>query len=138
MCVSSVCCDRAHALATQMSPSPPFVPPCQQINSPRIFYVCIIYSIKGCSFSAYSWKLPAYSRASLLTVVFGSFLLQMVPFCLQLEPVYLQSKLSCLQWDGASNKHPTDCKQKSSTVSKEAPSVSTKASSNAFERRGSA
>ena len=29
--------------------------------------------IKGCNFFAYSWKLPAYSLAYLLTVVSGSF-----------------------------------------------------------------
>ena len=37
---------------------------------------------KECSFSGYSWKLPAYNGVFLLTVVFGSFLLTTVAFLL--------------------------------------------------------
>ena len=46
---------------------------------------------KGCSLFAHNWKLPAYSLASSLTVVFSSLLMLTAgAFC-------LQSKLCCLQ-----------------------------------------
>ena len=44
----------------------------------------------GCSFFAYSWKLPAYNGAFLLTVVFRSCLLMVGVFCIQLEFFCLQ------------------------------------------------
>ena len=51
----------------------------------------------GCSFLAYSWKLPACSGAFLLTVMFGSFLLTVGAFYFQLELFGLQLELFCLQ-----------------------------------------
>ena len=44
-------------------------------------------NVKGGNLFACNWKVPACSGASLLTVVFGSFL------CLQLELFFLQLKL---------------------------------------------
>ena len=54
---------------------------------------------EGCSFFAYSWKLPAYSWAFSLTVVFGSFFcLQFELFCLQFELFLITVELLCWQW----------------------------------------
>ena len=55
-----------------------------------------IWLKKGCGFFAYSWKLPAYSGALLLTVDNFSFIAYNFAFYLQLE-------LFCLQWQSASN-----------------------------------
>ena len=61
---------------------------------------------EGMQLFAYNWKLPAYSGASFLTVVFGNlFWLQWELSYLQLELSYLQLKPFCLQWENASNKH---------------------------------
>ena len=82
----------------------------------------------GCSFFAYSWKLPAYSGACLLTIDnFLALLLVAGAFLLTVELLYLQLKLSCLQWECASNKglkglqaKKLNCKQKTPTASKKA------------------
>ena len=55
-------------------------------------------------FFAYNWKLPAYSGAFLLTVVFGGFLLTARAFLLTIGDLLLRVELSCLQWESASNK----------------------------------
>ena len=83
----------------------------------------------GCSFFAYNWKLPAYSGAFLLTVGNFSFFTYNCSFF-----AYIFSFLS-YSWGffaysgevrllGASR----DCKQRSLTVSKKAPTASKKAS----------
>ena len=65
--------------------------------------------------------------ASILTV--GALLLTVLAFFLQLEHF-------CLQWESASNKGLRDCKQRSLTVSKKAPTVSKKTSPKTFLGRG--
>ena len=63
----------------------------------------------GWDFFAYSWKLPAYSEACLLTIYNFSFsflqiLLTIGVFLLTILAFYLQLELFCLQWESASNK----------------------------------
>ena len=65
----------------------------------------------GCSFFAYSWKLPAYSRVFLLTVDNFSF------FYLQLELFAYSAKVRLIR-------ALRDCEQRSLTVSKKTPTVS--------------
>ena len=71
----------------------------------------------GCGFFAYSWKLPSYNGALLLTVD---------DFC------FFSCSWSCfgLQWEAASNKglkgleaKKLNCKQKAPTVSKKASPI---------------
>ena len=69
----------------------------------------------GCGFFAYSWKLPAYSGAVLLTVDNFSFFAYSWSFLAYSGKVRLIRALR-------------DCKQRSSTASKKAPTVSKKAS----------
>ena len=56
----------------------------------------------GCSFFAYSWKLPAYSGAFLLTVDNLSFLLTIGAFLLTALAFVLTIGAFCLQWESAS------------------------------------
>ena len=67
----------------------------------------------GCSFFAYSWKLPAYSRASLLTVDNFSFFTYNWSFLLTIGAFFAYNFIFL--------------GQRSSTVSKKAPTVSQKA-----------
>ena len=87
----------------------------------------------GCSFFAYNWKLPAYSGAFLLTIDNFSLFTYSWSFF-----TYSFSFSNC-SWSffTYSGKVPLisalrDCKQRSSTVSKKAPTVSKKASPNSF------
>ena len=84
----------------------------------------------GCGFFAYSWKLPAYSGAFLLTVDnfsfstynWSSFAYSFSFPCLQLELFFAYGgKVRLIR-------ALRDCKQRSFTVSKKAPTVSKKAS----------
>ena len=62
----------------------------------------------GCNSFAYNWKLPGYSCASLLTVVFGVFTvfyLHCGLFGSQLKLCCLQLGLFYLQWESASDEH---------------------------------
>ena len=70
---------------------------------------------RGCSFFAYNWKLPAYSGAFLLTVDNLSFFTYSWSF--------LAYSWSFLAYSGRALR---DCKQRSLTVSKKAPTVSNK------------
>ena len=80
--------------------------------------------ILGCAFFAYSWKLPAYSGAFLLTVDSFSFFAcnwslfaYNLAFCLQLElSLAYSGKVRLVR-------ALRDCKQRSLTVSKKSPAV---------------
>ena len=65
----------------------------------------------GCGFFAYSWKLPAYSGAFLLTVDNSSFFTYNWSFFAYSGKVHLIRALR-------------DCKKRSLTVSRKAPTVS--------------
>ena len=87
----------------------------------------------GCSFFAYSWKLPAYSGAFLLTVHNFCFFAYSWSFF-----TYSFSFFTC-NWSFFAYSGKVrliralrDCLQRSSTVSKKAPTVSEKASPNAI------
>ena len=54
--------------------------------------------ILGYGFSAYSWKPPAYKRASLLEVVFGSFLLMVGAFSLTFGAFWWAASIRHLMW----------------------------------------
>ena len=94
--------------------------------------------LSWCSFFAYSWMLPAYSWAFLLTVVFWSFFAYSCVwelFCLQFELFNLRFELFCLQlsffaYSGkvCLRSTSTDCEQRSSTASKKPRAVNKKAS----------
>ena len=66
----------------------------------------------GCNFYAYSWKLPAYNEAFLLTIDNFSFFAynwsfsaySFSFFAYNFSFFYLQLELFCLQWESASNK----------------------------------
>ena len=77
---------------------------------------------RGCSFFAYGWKLPAYSGAFLLTIYFFSFSADNFSF--------FTYNWSFFAYNGKVRliRALRDCKQRSLTVSKKAPTVSTKAS----------
>ena len=64
-----------------------------------------MFLILDAAFVAYSWELPAYSGACLLTVVFRSFLLTAGAFLLTASALLLTVAAFCLQWEIASNKH---------------------------------
>ena len=84
---------------------------------------------KGCSFFAYSWKLPAYSEDFLLTVAsFSSFAYKWSFFDYNFS--FFTCSWSFLAYSGKVRliRALRDCKQRSSTVSKKAPTVSKKAS----------
>ena len=73
----------------------------------------------GCGFSAYSWKLPAYSGAFLLTVDNFSFLLTVLAFLLTVL-VFLLTVGAFFACSGKVRliRALRDCKQRSLTVSK--------------------
>ena len=81
----------------------------------------------GCSFMAYSWKLPSYSGAVLLTVDdnFGAFLLTIGAFLLTklAFSMFTYSWRSFFAYSGKVHliRALRDCKQRSLTVSKKAP-----------------
>ena len=56
------------------------------------------------AFFAYSWKLPAYSGAFLVTVDNSALLLTIGAFLLTILVFYLQLEFFSLQWESASNK----------------------------------
>ena len=83
----------------------------------------------GCSFFGYSWKLPAYSGAFLLTVDNFSF------FTYNWSFFAYSFSFSAYSWSFSAYSGKVrliralrDCKQRSLTVSKKAPTVSKKAS----------
>ena len=79
----------------------------------------------GCGFFAYSCKLPAYSGAFLLTVDKFSFLLTVGAFLLTVL-AFLLTVWSFFAYSGKVRliRALRDCKQRSLTVSKKAPTVS--------------
>ena len=83
----------------------------------------------GCGFFAYSWKLPAYSGAFLLTVDNFSFFTYSWSF-LAYSFSFFTYSWSFLAYSGRVRliRAFRDCKQRSLTVSKKAPTVSKKAS----------
>ena len=85
----------------------------------------------GCCFFAYSWKLPAYSGAFLLTIDSFSFFtyswsfffpLAVLAFSLTIG-AFLLTVGKCVLISAS-----RDCRQRSSTLSKKAPRASKKAS----------
>ena len=85
----------------------------------------------GCGFFAYSWKLPAYSGAFLLTVDNFSFFAYSWSFFAHSFSFFTYS-WSFFAYNGKVRlmRALRGCKQRSSTVSKKAPTVSKKASPN--------
>ena len=83
----------------------------------------------GCGFFAYSWKLPAYSGAFLLTIDNFSFFTYSWSFFAYNFSFFTYS-WSFPAYSGKVRliRALRDCKQRSSTVSKKAPTVSKKAS----------
>ena len=83
----------------------------------------------GCGFFAYSWKVPAYSGASLLTVDNFSFSACSWSF-LAYSCSFFAYSWSFFAYSGKVPliRASRDCKQRSLTVSKKAPTVSKKAS----------
>ena len=59
---------------------------------------------QGCGFFAYSWKLPAYSGAVLLTVEHFTFLVTVGAFLLTILAFLLTVGAFCLQWESVSTK----------------------------------
>ena len=83
----------------------------------------------GCGFFAYSWKLPAYSGAFLLAVGnFGFFTYSWSFFAYSFS--FFAYNWSFLAYSGKLRltRALRDCKQRSLTVSKKAPTVSKKTS----------
>ena len=83
----------------------------------------------GCGFFAYSWKLPAYSGAFLLTVDNFSFSAYNFSF-FAYSFCFFTYSWSFFAYSGKVRliRALRDCKQRSLTVSKKAPTVSEKAS----------
>ena len=94
-------------------------PPCMTEGEGVSMADSLLNSSDGCGFFAYSWKLPAYSGAFLLTVDNFSFFTYSWNFLAYSGKVRLIKALR-------------DCKQRSLTVSKKAPTVSKKASPEFF------
>ena len=90
----------------------------------------------GCSFFAYSWKLPAYSGASLLTIDTFSFLTYNWIFSTYNFTFFTYSWSFAYSGKVRLISALRDWKQRSLTVSKEAPTVSIKASPNQFSEPG--
>ena len=98
----------------------------------NIFCLLVLEQVSlsiGCGFFAYSWKLPAYSGAFLLTVNKFSFLLTIGAF-FAYKFSFLTYSWSFFAYSGKVRliRALRDCKQRSLTVSKKAPTVSKKAS----------
>ena len=88
-------------------------------------------SRSGCSFFACSWKLPAYSGAFLLTIDNFSFFTYNWSFFAYILAFFTYNRsFFCLQWEVGLIRALRDCKQRSLTVSKKAPTVSKIASPN--------
>ena len=81
----------------------------------------------GCGFVAYSWKLPTYSGAFLLTIDTFSFFAYSWSFSAY-NCSFFTYNSSFLAYNGRVRliRALRDCKQRSSTVSKKAPTVSKK------------
>ena len=90
-----------------------------------------LINYNGCSFFAYSWKLPAYSGAFLLTGANFSFFAYSWSF-FAYSFSFFTYNWSFFAYSGKVRliRALSDCKQRSLTVSKKAPAVSKKASSN--------
>ena len=84
----------------------------------------------GCGFSAYSWKLAAYSGAFLLTIDNLAFLLTIEAFLLTVLAFTYDWSFFAYNGKVRLIRALRDCKQRSLTVSKQAPTVSKKASPN--------
>ena len=96
----------------------------------------IVGSTNGCGFSAYSWKLPAYSGASLLTVDnFSFFAYNWSFFAYNFSFLTHNWSFFAYSWKARLIRALRDCKQRSLTVSKKAPTVSKKASPGSKWRR---
>ena len=112
----------------------PFAPPllsitlplCVPLNPPP--FPLAPAQIFGCGFFAYSWKLPAYSGAFLLTVDNFSFSAHSFSFFAYSFSFFTYS-WSFFAYSGKVRliRALRDCKQRSLTVSKKAPTVSKKA-----------
>ena len=81
----------------------------------------------GCGFFAYSWKLPAYSGAFLLTVDTFSFFAYSWSYC-ACNFSFFTYNWSFFAYNGKVRliRALRDCKQRSLTVSKKAPTASEK------------
>ena len=97
-----------------------------QVRRRCYLFLCVL---SGCSFFAYSWKLPAYSGAFLLTIDKLSFFTYNWSFFAYNFSFFAYS-WSLFAYNGKVRliKALRDCKQRSLTVSKKAPTVSRKAS----------
>ena len=100
---------------------------CNPPNTLKTTMSCVHLLQKGCSFFAYSWKLLAYSGAFLLSVDNFSFLLRVGAFLLPISAFFAYS-WSFFAHSGKVRliRALRDCKQRSLTVSKKAPTVSKK------------
>ena len=91
----------------------------------------LVANFLSCSFFAYSWKLPAYSGAFLLTIdKFSFFTYSWSSFAYSFS--FSTYSWSFFAYGGKARliRALRDCKQRSLTVSKKAPTVSKKASPN--------
>ena len=92
---------------------------------------CRNCNFPGCGFFAYSWKLPAYSGAFLLTVdIFSSFTYNWSFSAYNFSFSAYSFSFSAYSGKVLLRRALRDCKQRSLTVSKKAPTVSKKASPN--------
>ena len=94
--------------------------------------------IFGCSFLAYSWKLPTYSGAFLLAIDNFSFFAYNWSFFAYNNISFFLTVPSFFTYSGKVRLISAlrDCKQRSLTVSKKAPTVSKKASPDIFGTPG--
>ena len=111
--------------------SGPFPPTLFPSFSP-VFPLLALFTLPpllGCGFLAYSWKLPAYSGAFLLTIDNFSFFTYTWSF-FAYNFSFFTYNWSFFAYSGTVHliRALRDCKQRSLTVSKKAPTVSKKAS----------
>ena len=107
------------------------------VNHVSMFLIFLSFAFfalvsSGCGFFAYSWKLPAYNGAFLLTIELSYLQLTILAFLLTIS-TFLLTILAFLLTIGALFAYNgkvrliralRDCKQRSSSVSKKAPTVS--------------
>ena len=108
-------------------------PPLQGANDPEQVQRSCRLGRVGCGFFAYCWKLPSYSGAFLLTVDNFSFFAYSWSFFAYSFSFFTYS-WSFVAYNGKVRliRALRDCKQRSLTVSKKAPSVSKKLPQNFF------
>ena len=115
--------------------TPSQISPCRDSPQQRVHLrpQCLVTSVKGkklgCGFFAYNWKLPAYSGALLLTIDNFSFFTY--SWCFFAHGFsFFTYNWSFFAYSGQMHliRASRDCKQRSLTVSKKAPTVIKKAS----------